>query len=73
MARGARWDEIDLKAKLWAVPPSRMKRSSAHWVPLSSETVKLIERLPRKGGFLFTVNGNGRPIVVEEGVAPSRR
>ena len=28
-ARGARWDEIDFKARTWTVPPSRMKRSRA--------------------------------------------
>jgi integrase len=62
-ARGARWDEIDFKAKLWTVPPSRMKRSREHRVPLSAEAMKLIARLPRNGEFLFTVNGNGKPIV----------
>ncbi|WP_161535236.1 integrase arm-type DNA-binding domain-containing protein [Bradyrhizobium sp. LCT2] len=62
-ARGARWDEIDLKAKLWTVPPSRMKRKREHRVPLSDDAIKLIERLPRTGEYLFTVNGNGKPIV----------
>ena len=62
-ARGARWDEIDLKAKLWIVPPSRMKRSREHRVPLSVEAMKLIERLPHNGEYLFTVNGSGKPIV----------
>ena len=75
-ARGARWDEIDLKAKLWIVPPSRMKRSREHRVPLSDEAVKLIERLPRNGEHLFTVNGSGKPIVamsLRKALAPSRR
>jgi integrase len=62
-ARGARWDEIDLKAKLWVVPPSRMKRKREHRVPLSNEAVKLIERLPRNGEHLFCINGNGKQIV----------
>ena len=62
-ARGARWDEIDLKAKLWVVPPSRMKRKREHRVPLCNEAVKLIERLPRNGEHLFCINGNGKPIV----------
>jgi len=62
-ARGARWDEIDLQAKLWIVPPSRMKRSREHRVPLSVEAMKLIERLPNNGEHLFTVNGSGKPIV----------
>ena len=62
-ARGARWDEIDFKAKLWTVPPSRMKRKREHRVPLSAEALALIERLPRNGEYLFSVNGNGKPIV----------
>ena len=62
-ARGARWDEIDFKAKHWTVPPDRMKRKRPHRVPLSAEAMKLIERLPRHGEYLFAVNGNGKPIV----------
>ena len=62
-ARGARWGEIDLKAGVWIVPPSRMKRSREHRVPLSPQVLKLIERLPRNGEYLFTVNGNAKPIV----------
>lgn len=62
-ARGARWDEIDLNAKLWIVPPSRMKRKHEHRVPLSPQALAVVERLPRKGEYLFSVNGNGKPIV----------
>ena len=62
-ARGARWDEFDFKAGVWTVPPSRMKRRREHRIPLSAEAVKLIERLPRTGEYLFTANGNGSPIV----------
>ena len=62
-ARGARWAEFDLRPGLWTVPPTRMKRSRPHRVPLSAEALKLIERLPRTGEFLFTVNGSGQPIV----------
>ena len=34
-AIGARWDEIDLKAKVWTVPAARMKAKVEHRVPLS--------------------------------------
>jgi integrase len=61
-ARGARWDEFDFKAKVWTVPPARMKRGRPHRIPLSTEALALIERLSRKGEHLFTVNG-GKPIV----------
>ena len=32
---GARWKEIDLKKKLWTVPPERFKSNASHLVPLS--------------------------------------
>jgi integrase len=62
-ARGARWDEIDFDKKVWTVPPSRMKRSREHRVPLSAEALAQLKRLPRAGEHLFTVNGSGKPIV----------
>ncbi len=62
-SRGAKWSEIDFKTGVWTVPPSRMKRKKEHRVPLSKEALKLIERLPRTSEYLFTVNGNGKPIV----------
>ena len=40
-----------------------MKRTRPHRVPLSAEALELIERLPRNGEHLFTINGNGKPIV----------
>jgi integrase len=45
--RGATWDEIDLKAKLWTIPAERMKAAKEHRVPLSNEAVQLLEALPR--------------------------
>ncbi|MDO5706061.1 MAG: integrase arm-type DNA-binding domain-containing protein [Paracoccus sp. (in: a-proteobacteria)] len=42
-ARGARWDEIDLEAKVWNVPASRMKRDKPHRVPLSAEALGVLE------------------------------
>ena len=33
---GARWNEIDLEAKVWTVPADRMKSGREHRVPLSS-------------------------------------
>jgi integrase len=48
--RGATWAEIDLKEKIWTVPAERMKAGKEHRVPLSSEAVELLERLPRVAG-----------------------
>jgi integrase len=61
--RGAEWTEIDSAAKNWTVPPARMKRKREHRVPLSAEALALLDRLPRNGPYLFTVNGNKKPIV----------
>ncbi len=45
--RGARWPEIDLDAKVWTVPAERMKAKKEHRVPLSSQAVALLAKLPR--------------------------
>ena len=60
-AIGACWDEIDLKAKVWTVPPERMKASRPHRVPLSDRVLAILETLPRdKSGFLWA--NAGRPL-----------
>ncbi|MGY6660908.1 MAG: tyrosine-type recombinase/integrase [Glycocaulis sp.] len=52
--RGATWDEIDLKARLWVIPAHRMKsrkpERGPHRVPLSDAAVKLLEGLQRVKG-----------------------
>lgn len=52
-ARGATWDEIDLKAGLWTVPAERMKGKRDHKAPLSSEALALLQGLPHREGLLF--------------------
>jgi integrase len=47
---GAKWDEIDLKAKTWTVPADRMKASAQHRVPISDRAVEILEALPRERG-----------------------
>jgi len=48
--RGATWPEIDLHAKLWTIPATRMKAGKAHRVPLSEPAIKLLKALPRMEG-----------------------
>ena len=43
-ARGARWSEVDLDARLWVIPPSRMKARAEHRVPLSPPAVAVLEQ-----------------------------
>ena len=40
--RGAQWDELDLEARTWAVPASRMKSKRPHMVPLSDAALNVI-------------------------------
>lgn len=61
-ARDVRWDEIDLKAKLWTIPAERMKGGKAHKIPLTAEAVKLVEAQPRLGQYVFAGPREGRPI-----------
>jgi integrase len=57
-AAGARWDEIDLDAKLWNIPAERMKKKKRpHSVPLSPQSLALLEVLRPISGhreYLFT-------------------
>lgn len=49
-ARGATWQEIDLEARLWSIPPERMKMSRPHRVPLSEAAMAiLLGRIARYG------------------------
>lgn len=48
--RGMTWEEVDLSAGIWAIPPSRMKNGREHRVPLAREAVALLDSLPRMSG-----------------------
>ncbi len=43
--RGARWNEIDLKARLWTVPADRTKTGREHRVPLSEPALEILRIL----------------------------
>lgn len=45
--RGATWDEIDFENQVWKIPASRMKAGKEHRVPLSEQTIKLLENITR--------------------------
>jgi len=44
-AAGAKWSEIDLENSLWIIPAERMKKKREHTVPLTKQTIELLERL----------------------------
>ena len=55
-ARGARWDEIDLDARTWNIPASRMKAGREHRVPLSDAALEVLRRakaLDDNSGLVF--------------------
>jgi integrase len=59
---GAVWPEIDLKAKVWIIPPVRMKSDREHRVPLSDRSVEILKGLPREGKFVFPGGKKGKPL-----------
>ena len=61
---GARWDEFDLKGKLWTVPAERMKAGRAHIVPLSDRAIAVLDNLPRVAGcdYVFPGLRDGAPL-----------
>jgi integrase len=44
-ALGARWDEIDLKRRIWVVPGERMKGGKEHRVPLAPRAVEILNEM----------------------------
>jgi integrase len=44
-ASGTKWDEIDLEAALWTIPPERMKKKKAHSVPLSTQAISILDKM----------------------------
>lgn len=44
-AAGAKWEEIDWDNELWIIPAERMKKKREHIVPLTPETLKILEKL----------------------------
>lgn len=67
-ASEARWSEIDIKARTWIVPATRMKKTGGeakpHLVPLTDDMVKLLESIPRFSGatYVFSADGGRNPI-----------
>ena len=62
--RSARWDEIDLKQRIWIVPGERMKSGREHRVPLSPRAVEILAAMVevRQGEFVFAGIKQGRPL-----------
>jgi integrase len=60
-ARGAVWDEISLKEKVWVIPATRMKGKVEHKVPLVGRALEILNKLPHREGLVFPGSQN-RPM-----------
>jgi integrase len=59
----ARWDEVDLGAKVWTIPAARMKAGREHRVPLSSAAVAVLKSVHVEGAELvFPGAKKGNPL-----------
>jgi integrase len=58
---GATWDEIDLDAKTWTIPAVRMKAEREHRVPLSANTLTILNDMAavRLNDYVFPSNKKG--------------
>jgi len=61
---GASWAEIDFEAKVWTIPPPRMKSGRQHRVPLSPQALAILDQLRQihSGDFVFPSPRNARPL-----------
>jgi integrase len=61
---GATWDEIDLDAAVWTIPPDRMKAGKEHRVPLAMPALAVLKRLRKLDlrPFVFPGGKAGRPL-----------
>ena len=63
--RGARWDELDLSARVWTIPATRTKAKREHRVPLCRRAVRILESaraLDHGSSELVFPSQGGRPI-----------
>jgi integrase len=62
----ARWEEIDLDAKVWVIPPARTKSAREHRVPLSDPAMAVLAKLSsaKVSEFIFPGQRPNRPLSV---------
>ena len=63
--RAAVWSEFDIAAKVWVVPPERMKAEREHRVPLPDRALAIlavVEPLRRDDGLVFPGTKRGAPL-----------
>src|SRR3954452_10019443 len=60
----ARWQEVELKTRLWTIPASRTKAGREHRVPLSDRALEILRGLAdaRASEFVFPGLKRNRPL-----------
>ena len=55
----ASWNEIDMEARTWTIPASRMKAGREDRIPLSDRAIEILEsvRKGRRTGYVFQTQG----------------
>lgn len=62
---GAEWQEFDIESALWIIPAGRMKMKTEHIVPLSHQSISILEELRIIGcgsRFVFPGRNRDKPI-----------
>ncbi len=66
---GLRWSEIDLRERIWTLPPERIKtrkkRNHAHIIPLSDSAIEIINSQPVTGDLMFAGHSGKKPITAD--------
>lgn len=68
-AAGAKWSEIEEDKKLWIIPAERMKKNREHIVPLSQQTIEILQRIKPISGhreYIFPADRDPRKHVNEQ-------
>ncbi|MDZ4307110.1 tyrosine-type recombinase/integrase [Allopontixanthobacter sp.] len=64
--RHARWDEIDLETGLWTIPAEKMKMRKPHHVPLSRQSIAILQEIRSitgSSGYVFpSMRSRTRPM-----------
>ena len=61
----ATWDEIDIKGKVWTVPPDKIKGEKEHRVPLSAPVIAVLKGVKKEygeDGYVFPGGKHGKPL-----------
>jgi len=63
---GGQWSEVDLTARVWTVPATRMKGGREHRVPLSDRAVQILNAMQARkvSEFIFPGSKPNRPLSV---------